>query len=457
METENKKAEHGNDVPSDEDIKISEDLLKFIEKSPTAFHTASNIRAELIKAGYEELVEGKSWKLEKSGRYFVVRNESSVIAFRVPEADFGGFMIAAAHGDSPAFKVKENPEIGASGAYTKLNVEKYGGMLISPWFDRSLSIAGRLVVREGNRFTTRLVNVDRDLCMIPSLAIHMDRTANSGKEYNVQKDLLPIIGSGACEGTFMDIIAEAAGTEKENIAGNDLFLYSRTPGSIWGARREYISSGHLDDLQCAYGLARGFLEAGENQRAVPVLAIFDNEEVGSGTKQGADSTFLNDVLARIVTGLGLNREDIYEKTASSFMVSADNAHAVHPNVPEKADPVNQPRINEGIVIKYNANQKYTTDAVSKAVFRRILEKAGVPSQDFTNRSDEAGGSTLGNISNVHVSLNTVDIGLPQLAMHSPYETAGVKDTAYLIKAMKVFFSASLEDTGQGSYTLEFNE
>jgi len=384
-------------------------------------------------------------------------------------------MIAASHSDSPAFKVKANPEMRSAGVYVKLNVEKYGGMLISPWFDRPLSVAGRLIVKDGNLFLTKLVNVDRDLCMIPSLAIHMNRQANDGTKYNVQTDVLPLLGDEGSEGRFMYIVADAAGVKKEDIVGDDLFLYSRSQGTIWGAENQYVSSGHLDDLQCTYADLCGFVESGEENTSInsdiniadasvkadaetsaaciPVLAVFDNEEVGSGTKQGADSTFLEDVLVRIGQNLGLSQEELRTKIASSFMVSADNAHAVHPNAETKADPVNRPKMNCGIVIKYNASQKYTTDAVSAAIFREIAGRSGVPVQEFTNRSDIPGGSTLGNISNAHISLNTVDIGLPQLAMHSPYETAGVKDTAMLIKAAKALFRSALKDEGRGNSVL----
>lgn len=432
---------------------ITDELLTFLQKSPTCYHVIANLRSALAGAGYTELSEGTPWPLTEGGRYFVVRNESSLIAFRVPRKDFTGFQIAASHSDSPSFKIKESPEIGVEDAYVKLNVERYGGMLCAPWFDRPLSVAGKLMLREGNRFVTRLVNVDHDFVMIPNLAIHMDRNANEGHAYNPQKDMLPILGDAGAKGCFMDCIAESAGVGKDAIAGSDLFLYSRTPGTVWGAHREFISAGRLDDLECSYANFRGFLDADENPASVPVLAVFDNEEVGSGTKQGAGSTFLSDTLERIGLGCGRTAERHRTAVASSFMVSADNAHAVHPNYPEKADPVNRPHMNGGIVIKYNANQRYTTDSVSAAVFKAVCGRAGVPWQEFFNRSDMPGGSTLGNISNAHVSLNTVDIGLAQLAMHSPYETAGAKDPAYLARAMRVFFAMALRDEGRGCYTL----
>ncbi|MCH4239043.1 MAG: M18 family aminopeptidase [Oscillospiraceae bacterium] len=432
---------------------ISTELLDFLKKSPTCYHVIANLRAALVRAGYTELSEGSGWNCTAGGKYFVVRNESSLIAFRIPAKDFTGYQIAASHSDSPSFKVKENPEMDMENLYVKLNVEKYGGMLCAPWLDRPLSVAGKLIVREGSRFVSKLVSIDRDLLMIPSLAIHMDRKANDGHAYNPQKDMLPVLGDSRAKGRFMDIVAESAGIKKEDIAGSDLFLYSRTPGTVWGAEKEYISAGRLDDLECTYGDFRGFLDARENPNSVPVFTVFDNEEVGSGTKQGADSTFLADTLERIGIACGRTPEQHRTAIASSFMVSADNAHAVHPNSPDKADPVNRPHMNGGIVIKYNANQKYTTDSVSAAIFKEVCGRAKVPWQEFTNRSDMPGGSTLGNISNAHISLNTVDIGLAQLAMHSPYETAGSEDTAYLARAMREFFSLSLMDEGQGNYSL----
>ncbi len=434
-------------------------VLSLIRKSPTAFHAVQTITEMLSAAGYTELQESSAWKLAEGGRYFVTRNGSSVISFRIPGKDFRGYRIIASHSDSPAFKIKEAPEMKIPGYYVKLNTERYGGMLMNPWFDRPLSVAGRVVLRGGE---TRLVNVDRDLLMIPGLAIHMDREVNRGRELNPQKDLLPVFAGElpGAEGhpSFMETVAAAAGCRAEEIITHDLFLYDRTPQSVWGSRGEFISSARLDDLECAFGSLLGFLESGEisgndsadnagsglpeNAEAglyVPMHAVFDNEEVGSMTKQGADSTFLQDTLRRIGLSLGRTEEQYYMAVAESFMVSADNAHAVHPNYPEKADPVNRPRMNGGIVLKYSANQKYTTDAVSGAVIRETCAAAGVPCQIFTNRSDMAGGSTLGNISGAHVSVRTADIGLAQLAMHSPYETAGALDPDHLRRFSGEFY------------------
>ena len=431
-----------------EDVK---NLLEFIEKSPSCFHAAANMKQELLEQGYEELQESRRWELREGGKYFVMRNGSSLIAFRIPAKDFTGFHIMASHSDAPTFKVKENPEMVVEGMYTKLNVEKYGGMLCAPWFDRPLSVAGRVMVKEGNRIRTKLVAVDRDLLLIPNLAIHMNREVNDGYKYNAQVDLLPLFGDETAKDGFRKIIAEAAGVEPEDILGNDLFLYNRQKGSIWGAKEEFLSSPKLDDLQCAYASLQGFLRAEEAKDAVPVHCVLDNEEVGSGTKQGAASTFLKDVLTRINRGMGRDEEQYHTALASSFMVSADNAHAVHPNHADKTDPTNRPHVNGGIVIKHSANQKYTTDAVSAAIMRSICENAGVPTQDFLNHSDMPGGSTLGNISNTQVALNTVDIGLAQLAMHSPYETGGVKDTEYLIRMAAQFYGMQLAVTGDGDF------
>ncbi len=429
---------------------ITKRLLTFLENSPTSYHAVENMAARLRGEGFEELKEADCWSIEAGGRYFVTRNMSSLIAFRVPGKDFTGFQIISSHSDSPTFKIKENPEMKVEGHYVKLNVEKYGGMLCAPWFDRPLSIAGRLVVRTADGLQTKLVNVDRDLVMIPNLAIHMNRQVNDGYAYNAQSDMLPLYGGEAAAGTLMKTIAQSAGVAEEDILGHDLYLYNRMKGSVWGAGEEFFSCGRIDDLQCAFGSLEGFL-AGGNAHSVSVHAVLDNEEVGSTTKQGAASTFLLDTLKRLNTALGRTEEQYLTALASSFMVSADNAHGVHPNYTDKADPTNRPYLNGGIVIKFNATQKYTTDAVSAAVFRSVCEKADVPVQTFTNRSDMAGGSTLGNISNTHVALNTVDIGLPELAMHSPYETGGVLDTEYLIRAAKEFFSTGLKADGDGSY------
>lgn len=416
----------------------AEKLLSFIRKSPTAFQAVEEMRQRFLRQGFKELKEEEHWELVPGGSYFVTRNNSAIIAFSIPQEECYRFHIMASHSDSPAFKIKENPEIVVENAYVKLNVEKYGGMLLAPWFDRPLSVAGRMIVRENGKLKEKLVSIDRDLLLIPSLAIHMNREVNDGYKYNVQNDLLPLYGGHEAGGSFMGLLAKEIDVREEDILGHDLFLYCRTPGTIWGAQGEFISSPRLDDLQCAFSSMEGFLRAGRKE-SIAVHCVLDNEEVGSTTKQGAASTFLKDTLKRINAALGRTFEEYLMSLAGSFMVSADNAHALHPNYVAKTDPVNRPLLNKGIVIKYNANQKYCTDGVSAAAFKDICAQAEVPYQTFVNRSDMAGGSALGNISNTQAAMNTVDIGLAQLAMHSPYETAGVKDTEDLIKAAQVLF------------------
>ena len=416
-------------------------LLKFIEKSPSCFHAVENIAAELSDLGYTELFEGENWNLAYGGKYYVTRNRSSVIAFAIPEtAASPKFMIVASHSDSPTFKVKDIPEL--EGVYTRINTERYGGMILDSWFDRPLSVAGRVMVRTPNGVCTRLVNIDRDLLIIPHIAIHMDNP-NNGKTYNPASDLVPLYGGGDAKGSFMKLVAESAGASQDDIISHELFLYNRQASSVWGSENEFISAPKLDDLGCAYSSLCALGEA-KYGGAVPVMFVADNEEVGSATKQGAASTFLYDVLSRICDAFG---GDIRIAAAESMLLSADNAHALHPNAPQLADPTHRPLLNKGIVMKYNASQLYTTDAVSSAVFREICRKADVPVQVFANRSDMRGGSTLGNISNSQVSLSAVDIGLPQLAMHSSYETAGAHDVSQMVTAMRAFFETELDCRG----------
>lgn len=412
------------------------DLLHFISKSPSVFHVVRHIKAALLYAGFTEIREEDSWQIKRGGKYVVTRNGSALIAFSVPEDGGNAFKITAAHCDSPTFKIKENPEM-RDGKYTRLNIEGYGGMIMSTWLDRPLSAAGRLFVKDNGQIISKLVSLDHPTLLIPSVAIHMDRTVNSGHAWNIQNDLLPLYSTdGAAD--FMETLAQAAKVKAADILGHDIFLYSCAPGILWGPQHEFISSPRLDDLQCAFATFRGFTN-GKKQKDISVYALFDNEEVGSGTAQGAGSTFLTNTISRLTLSLGRSYDEIQAMLAKSFMISADNGHAVHPNHGEYADPVNAPVLNGGIIIKFNASQKYSTDGYSAAVFRDLCLKADVPVQTYTNRSDIPGGSTLGNISNTKVAVPTVDIGLPQLAMHSSYETAGAKDTEYLVKAVSYFF------------------
>ncbi len=420
-------------------------LLSFLDASPSCYHAAEQVAQRLLRNGYTCLREGEQWHLQAGGRYFVMRGGASLIVFRLPRRDFRGFMIAAAHSDSPTYKVRETAEVPSAGGCLRLSVEPYGGMIHRSWLDRPLSVAGRVVVREGSSLVTRLIQIDRDLLVIPSVAIHMDREVNRGTALKANVDLLPLFAMGKEPGAFRRLIASAAGVEQEALRTTDLYLYARQRAVLTGAEEEFVLSPRLDDLQCVFGCMEGFLAAEESE-SVPVLAVFHNEEVGSGTRQGADSTFLTDVLSRICTD---TEKQLPVAAADSFLVSADNAHAIHPAHPELADSGEFPVLGGGVVVKYNAAQHYTTDAESDAVFREVCREAGVPVQRYSNRADLSGGSTLGNISTAHLSVRSVDIGLAQLAMHSACELASAADTAYLCRAMTVYFSRSFHDGPDG--------
>jgi len=411
-------------------------LKTFLDKAHSVYHAVAALRAMLEEAGYSRLQETDAWQLVPGGKYYLTRGGSALIAFRIPEGTPKGFLLSASHADRPSFKVKENGEL--TGKYTRLATEKYGGMLISTWLDRPLSIAGRVLVETENGVQSRLVDIDRDLLLIPNVAIHMNRKANEGFAWNPAVDTLPLLGGENIKGRLAAILEGAAGG---TILGHDLYLYVRQPASIWGVEEEYISAQALDDLACAWGCTQGFLSAAAGQ-SVPVLCVFDNEEVGSQSSQGADSRLLESTLERICRACGWEAGLLLPR---SFMVSADNAHAIHPNHPEYADATNAPVVNGGVVIKFNANLRYATDGLSAALFRKVCKQAGVPVQTFYNRADLPGGSTLGNLSLSHVAVPTVDIGLPQLAMHSCYETMGIRDAAYLCDAMAAYYSASLDN------------
>lgn len=414
-------------------------FLDFAEQAPTAFHAIDRLAAVLEQKGFIRLQETNPWLVDAGERYYVTRNDSSLIAFSIPPTGFAPFRVAAAHSDSPAFRLKQHFE-DATEAYVRINVEKYGGMILSTWLDRPLSIAGRVAIRKNGAITTRLVRLDRDAVLIPNLPIHFNRKVNEGYAWDLKTDLMPLYGPGSAKGGLIREIAEAAEVSPEDILGHDLFLYSRQKPSVWGAEDAFFSCGRIDDLECAWGCVAAFADV-LPRTAISVCAVFDNEEVGSGTRQGALSDFLLNTLTRIGLSLGASAGEIMATTAGSFLVSADNAHAMHPNHPELYDVQNRVYMNKGVVIKHNASQKYCTDALSSAEFELICEGAGVPVQHFANRSDLPGGSTLGNLSNTQVSMSSVDIGLAQLAMHSLYETAGTKDLSLLIRAMKAYWEA----------------
>ena len=413
-------------------------LADFLDASVSVYHAVAYLKDLLEREGYVNLPEQDEWKLAPGGKYYLTRGGSAVMAFRVPEEAPRGFLMSASHSDRPTFKMKENGEL--TGAYTRLATEKYGGMLIAPWLDRPLSLAGRVLVQTEDGIRSKLINLDRDLLMIPNVAIHMNRKANDGYSWNPAVDTLALLGTKESAGKLSALLEEAAGGK---ILGHDLYLYIRQKASVWGVDEEFISSAALDDLECVWGCARGFLQA-KPSRAIPVLCVFDSEEVGSNSVQGAASKLLEDTLSRICGSLGLS---LPRMLAQSFMVSADNAHAIHPNHPELADAANAPVMGGGVVLKFNAAQRYATDGFSSAVFRSVCAKADVPVQTFCNRADMPGGSTLGHISLNHVSVPTADIGLPQLAMHSCYETASTEDAISLEKAMAAYYGSWLEQEG----------
>ena len=388
-------------------------LIEFIDHCPSCFHVIENARKQFLEHGFMELKEKEYWDLEEGKSYFVTRNGSSIIAFHLPKKDFQGFHIVASHSDSPTYRIKEQPEMSVEKHYTKLNIERYGGMIPETWFDRPLSVAGRIIIEENGQIKDQLVNIDRDLMIIPNLAIHMSRSSNESKQLNPQKDLLPLCGGNLTKDGFEEMIAKELGVEKEDILSYDLFLYNRMRGTTLGINEEFVAAPKLDDLECAYSSIEGMLNAKLSKDYVTVCAVFDNEEY-------------------------------YMAVADSFMLSADNAHAVHPNYQDKTDPTNRPYINEGIVLKYNASQKYTTDANSAALVKYLCKKEKIKCQVFFNRSDMLGGSTLGNILTGQVSIKAADIGLPQLSMHSTYETAGCKDLDDMITLMGSFYELGKE-------------
>lgn len=412
-------------------------FYEFIDNSPTCFHAVANVEDILKEAGFHRLAKGEA--VCAGGKYYEKRNDSSLIAFAVPEGEFKGFHFVASHSDSPCFKIKESPEMKVEGKYLKLNTERYGGMIMNTWLDRPLSLAGRVLVKNAEgELETKLVNFEKDMLIIPNVAVHFNPEVNRGQELNAQTDLLPLMAQDQ-DMTLAALCAEQLGIDREEILGNDLYVYNRDKSRVMGADDSFIGAPRLDDLQCAYTTLQGFLQ-GEKKDFCAVYALFDNEEVGSSTKQGANSTFLSDVLADICDGLGISGRKERELLEESFLLSADNGHAVHPNHPEKSDPTNRPYLNGGIVLKFQGSQKYTTDAYSAAYVRKICRENDIACQAFANRSDIGGGSTLGNISTAHVSVPSADIGLPQLAMHSAFEMAGVKDMEHMENLCRAFFA-----------------
>ena len=432
---------------------INNELLQFIKNSPSQFQAIENESKILSENGYKQLKESDNWNI-KSGKYFVTRNGSSIIAFNIPSkiSDYH-FQLCSSHVDSPTFKLKNVAELQGPNEYIRLNVEQYGGAILYTWFDKPLSIAGRVIIKQAKNTVSKNLYIERDLFIIPSMPPHINREINKNFEPNVQIDLCPLFTNGQMhKNDFINMIAEQLKVKAKDIVSYDLYLVNRQNPTMFGYRDEFIGSPKLDDLQASFTSLKGFIDA--NNKCINVFASFDNEEVGSLTKQGASSTFLYDVLTRINNCLNKSQDDYFKAIAKSFNVSFDNAHAVNPNHPEKYDQENRCYMNSGIVIKENASQSYTTDAFSRAIFKQVCELAKVPTQTFANRSDVRGGSTLGNLSNNQVSMNTVDIGLAQLAMHSNYETAGSKDSEYAYKSLKKYYSSNIIIDGTNSFEIK---
>lgn len=426
-------------------------LMDYIDHSPSPFHAVQSAAQLLDKADFLRLEETAHWSPKPGKGYYVTRNQSSLIAFRIPQDTLSGWRMTAAHSDSPTFRVK-NDALTGDRAYTRLETEGYGGMICASWLDRPLTVAGRAVVRTETGVETRLVHLDRDLLTIPSLAIHLQRDVNKGHEYNLQRDMQPLYGAGASK-PLTTLLAETLEIPEQALLSTDLVLCPRQKPARIGPEGEFYQAPRIDDLGCAYATLEGFLAAAPLAHAGQIYCLFDNEEVGSGTRQGAMGSFLPDVLARISEVLGLGEQDRRRVLADSLLLSADNGHAVHPGFPDKADPENKIYLNGGVVVKLNASQKYTTTGLTAGLFKTICEGAGVPVQIFANRADEPGGSTLGNLLSHGVSIPMVDIGMAQLAMHAAVETAGSKDPAYLARACTAFFQAELHQSADGTYLL----
>ncbi len=425
-------------------IDLATEMLNFINNSPVSFQAIDNVCEMLNKAGYRRLEESSYSRISYGDKVYFVRNGTSLVALNVGNSineENYPFHIIASHSDSPCFKIKPECD-GKTDIYNKINVEPYGGLLCAPWLDRPLGIAGRVLLKKNGKIISTNVNLDEDLVVIPNLCIHFNRDANSGHSYNMASEMQAFIGQELEGSPLKDKLCLSLNCKPEDIINFDLYLYNHQKGVIWGKEKEYISSPRLDDLECVFTSAKAFGKS-DNENAINVLYISDNEEVGSSSRQGADGDFLETIINRVSASLEFGKETVGIAFANSFLISADNAHAVHPNNPGITDANNKCYMNKGIAIKFNASQRYTSDAISSAIFQEICNNAKVPYQFFANRSDVRGGSTLGNILLTHTSLLSVDIGLPQLAMHSCYETAGSKDIQYAVDAFSKFYSSEI--------------
>lgn len=427
--------------------KLALELVDFLYDSPSACHGVKATQKILDENGFIEIKETDKWSLQAKGKYYVIKNDSALIAFEVGTGDIEetGFRLIGAHTDVPGFRIKPNPQMISEGKYVKLNTEVYGGPILHTWFDRPLSIAGKVSLKGSSPLKpeTKLVNINKPLLIIPSLAIHMNREVNEGFKINRQVDTLPLLGiindKLEKEDYLMNILAEELQVNKEDILNFELGLYEYEKGMLIGMNEELISSGRFDDLWMVYAGIKALVDSRENE-ATKVMICIDNEEIGSLTAEGANSTLLNNILERITLGLGKDREGYYRTLANSIMISADLAHAVHPNLGDKHDPTNRPVLEGGPVLKIAASGSYSTDSFNGAVFAGVCEAAGVPFQKFVNRSDVRGGTTIGPVTAANLTIPVIDMGAPVLGMHSIRELASVKDNYYTVKAFTEFFS-----------------
>lgn len=429
---------------------LANELLEFINESPTAYHAVNTVKKILDGNGFKELKESEAWNLDKGDKCYVIKNDSAIIAFEIGngEIEEEGFRLIGAHTDSPCFKVKPAPEMLVENKYVKLNTEVYGGPILNTWFDRPLSLAGRVTLKGDSPFkpVTKLININKPLLVIPNLAIHMNRNVNEGYAINKQKDTLPLLGfiNEKLEDKedvvgVLSIIKNELNVEKEDILDFDLFLYEHEKGSLLGINEEFISSSRLDDLWMVFLGVKALVES-NNNKATKVMVCIDNEEIGSLTSQGANSSLLKNILERITLSLGKNKEEFFRAIANSIMISADLAHAVHPNQSEKHDPTNRPVLGNGPVIKMAASGSYSTDSYASAIFQSLCKEANVPCQKFVNRSDIRGGTTIGPMVSADLSIPVIDMGAAIIGMHSIRELASVKDNEYTIKIFSKFFN-----------------
>ena len=426
--------------------KFAENMLDFIYESPTQFNAVA-VSAEILeKNGFEKLNPKENWKLEVGKKYYTTKNSSALVAFKVnsDEVEKEGFRIIGSHTDSPGFRIKPNAEMESCGAYLKLNTEGYGGMILSTWLDRPLAMAGRVFLRGENPFkpVEKIVNINKPVCIIPNLAIHMNRSINDGYKYNKQTDMLPLVGlineQLEKDNYMVKLLASELNVEVEEIIDFDIFLYEYEKGCFTGANEEFISTGRLDNLSMYYSSVEALLDS-DSKSGISIAVGFDNEEVGSATKQGADSNILLNILERICISLGKDRQQFFEAIENSFIISSDLAHAVHPNVNGMADPTNRPVMGKGPVIKVHAGQAYTSDGYSISVYKELCRECGVEYQEFVNKSDQRGGSTIGPISSTHIDIPSVDIGAPILSMHSIRELGCSEDFYNTYKTFVKFY------------------